>query len=548
MPSEAVVKKAIQDLTQDPPPGMQNLRDPEDIAEIMKIRGLPGAENPYKYPLDNDFLSYEKKLEELALGYDAVNKAFGGIQNLWKSEFGSDGSGTPVSTKPKITAFQSLENLFEELIVAYDKMIDCIKYLSETTDLRPTAWRTRMNENNRDLTALLWIKAVNNPTIPENVDIKAVCAAIYPFLAYRADVIGNLEILDTIVQQDVRPVVTNARSTARDLYGRLAESIDKIVVALESSLEQVRIATLPLLIPNYFDEGQKVVSGSYRSRAVGIWEAPSAATNADVDTITKRIHVQRQNVTQVSALTSIDLSTGGKKLQVSIDFNGTGLTPLDLVYTVSRFPKPTFTAEPAGSFMLLENTSGVLSEYINGNTSAEDSFLPLGGTYDSTISYHRLIFIVKLVQSDLSAADPATNTKTLNIDCLIASEQGKPGVRVMAKDTIVDEYKVQYILFPKNSQVAVFPQSGAREFGFSGEPARGLYIEFPHKFDEKGPKPEVIAGFSKIAITGGDSKRCSIGLAIDQIDYHGFIAYVSCNGGDSKLGLIRIFWLAVQRV
>ncbi|KAF3262425.1 hypothetical protein TWF192_007100 [Orbilia oligospora] len=549
MPKEDVIKKAIDSLIQEMGPKGTYVK-PDDASEIEKIQ--PTSETWKSDKAASDFSNYEESLKQLTSVY---NETQGVIQKI-KGRLGQG-----VNSESQLL---ELEALFEELIICYNRMVSHVDAMLGLTSLVPETWHSQ--ESKLEEKAVGWIKSVKYAQVQHDEDIRAVCAAIYPFLACRAEALEHLEILHeggsrsesnnwamspianlyphlTVVKNSLLPVVINARSVARDLYGRLDRPINQIVGALENSIDPVNTEIASFLVPGYFKEDQKTISGIKGDFTVAMGEVPSAQGNASIDTISKQLPLKvkaaLKDTVQLGALTLIDSSVLDK-LRVSISIYDAGL------FTLSR-SSGTYAGKAASSFMLLQNTSGVLHESIEGKVTAESVFVPLKQTYNLD-NYSTLLFIVKLVQNEIHTTP--TNPESLNIDFQLTSENGIAGVKVVTKNTILEEYTAQYILVPNIPPAVTGVPPGTPRCGgtvsfdfYEAEKARGLYISFQPGFDKNRNRPRVIAGFSKIDISGAANR--SINLVVGNVDRDGFVLYVSTEE-HITLGIVRAYWLAVD--
>ncbi|KAF3229731.1 hypothetical protein TWF106_000119 [Orbilia oligospora] len=526
MPKEDVIKKAIDSLIQEMGPKGTYVK-PDDASEIEKIQ--PTSETWKSDKAASDFSNYEESLKQLTSVY---NETQGVIQKI-KGRLGQG-----VNSESQLL---ELEALFEELIICYNRMVSHVDAMLGLTSLVPETWHSQ--ESKLEEKAVGWIKSVKYAQVQHDEDIRAVCAAIYPFLACRAEALEHLEILHEVVKNSLLPVVINARSVARDLYGRLDRPINQIVGALENSIDPVNTEIASFLVPGYFKEDQKTISGIKGDFTVAMGEVPSAQGNASIDTISKQLPLKvkdaLKDTVQLGALTLIDSSVLDK-LRVSISIYDAGL------FTLSR-SSGTYAGKAASSFMLLQNTSGVLHESIEGKVTAESVFVPLKQTYNLD-NYSTLLFIVKLVQNEIHTTP--TNPESLNIDFQLTSENGIAGVKVVTKNTILEEYTAQYILVPNIPPAVTGVPPGTPRCGgtvsfdfYEAEKARGLYISFQPGFDKNRNRPRVIAGFSKIDISGAANR--SINLVVGNVDRDGFVLYVSTEE-HITLGIVRAYWLAVD--
>ncbi|KAF3221821.1 hypothetical protein TWF679_007035 [Orbilia oligospora] len=523
MPKEDVIKKAIDSLIQEMGPKGTYVK-PDDASEIEKIQ--PTSETWKSDKAASDFSNYEESLKQF------YNETQGVIQKI-KGRLGQG-----VNSESQLL---ELEALFEELIICYNRMVSHVDAMLGLTSLVPETWHSQ--ESKLEEKAVGWIKSVKYAQVQHDEDIRAVCAAIYPFLACRAEALEHLEILHEVVKNSLLPVVINARSVARDLYGRLDRPINQIVGALENSIDPVNTEIASFLVPGYFKEDQKTISGIKGDFTVAMGEVPSAQGNASIDTISKQLPLKvkdaLKDTVQLGALTLIDSSVLDK-LRVSISIYDAGL------FTLSR-SSGTYAGKAASSFMLLQNTSGVLHESIEGKVTAESVFVPLKQTYNLD-NYSTLLFIVKLVQNEIHTTP--TNPESLNIDFQLTSENGIAGVKVVTKNTILEEYTAQYILVPNIPPAVTGVPPGTPRCGgtvsfdfYEAEKARGLYISFQPGFDKNRNRPRVIAGFSKIDISGAANR--SINLVVGNVDRDGFVLYVSTEE-HITLGIVRAYWLAVD--
>ncbi|KAK6538535.1 hypothetical protein TWF694_010114 [Orbilia ellipsospora] len=275
---------------------------------------------------------------------------------------------------------------------------------------------------------------------------------------------------------------------------------------------------------------------------VAVGEVPNAQRNASIGTISKQLPLKvkdaLKDTVRLGALTLIDSSVVDK-FHASISIYDTGL------FTLSRSPG-TYAGKAASSFMLLQNTSGVFYEYIQGKVAPESVFIPLKETYNLN-NYSALIFIAKLVPNEIHTI---TNPESLNIDFQLSSENGIAGVKVVTKNTILEEYTAQYMLVPKipPAVISVRPGTprcgGTVSFEFSRvEKARGRYVSFLPGFDKNRNRPRVIAGFSKIDISGAANR--GIKLVVENVDWDGFVLYVSTEE-NITLVVVSVYWLAVD--
>ncbi|KAF3291517.1 hypothetical protein TWF970_000730 [Orbilia oligospora] len=549
MPKEDVIGKAIDSLMQEMGPRGTYVKL-DDASEIEKIQ--PTSETWKSGKAASDFSNYEESLKQLTSVY---NETQGVIQKI-KGRLGQG-----VNSESQLL---ELEALFEELIICYNRMVSHVDAMLGLTSLVPETWHSQ--ESKLEEKAVGWIKSVKYTQVQHDEDIRAVCAAIYPFLACRAEALEHLEILHeggsrsesnnwamspianlyphlTAVKNSLLPVVINARSVARDLYGRLDRPINQIVGALENSIDPVNTEIASFLVPGYFKEDQKIISGIKGDFTVAMGEVPSAQGNASIDTISKQLPLKvkdaLKDTVQLGALTLIDSSVLDK-LRVSISIDDAGL------FTLSR-SSGTYAGKAASSFMLLQNTSGVLHESITGKVTAKSVFVPLKQTYNLD-NYSTLLFIVKLVQNEIHTTP--TNPESLNIDFQLTSENGIAGVKVVTKNTILEEYTAQYILVPNIPPAVTGVPPGTPRCGgtvsfdfYEAEKARGLYIRFQPGFDKNRNRPRVIAGFSKIDISGAANR--SINLVVGNVDCDGFVLYVSTEE-NITLGVVRAYWLAVD--
>ncbi|KAF3317538.1 hypothetical protein TWF173_010306 [Orbilia oligospora] len=526
MPKEDVIRKAIDSLMQEMGPKGTYVKL-NDASEIEKIQ--PTSETWKSGKAASDFSNYEESLKQLTSVYNETQGVIQKIKGRLGQGFNSE------------SQLLELEALFEELIICYNRMVSHVDAMLGLTSLVPETWHSQ--ESKLEEKAVGWIKSIKYTQVQHDEDIRAVCAAIYPFLACRAEALEHLEILHEAVKNSLLPVVINARSVARDLYGRLDRPINQIVGALENSIDPVNTEIASFLVPGYFKEDQKTISGIKGDFTVAMGEVPSAQGNASIDTISKQLPLKvkdaLKDTVQLGALTIIDSSVLDK-LRVSISIDDAGL------FTLSR-SSGTYAGKAASSFMLLQNTSGVLHEFITGKVTAKSVFVPLKQTYNLD-NYSTLLFIVKLVQNEIHTTP--TNPESLNIDFQLTSENGIAGVKVVTKNTILEEYTAQYILVPNIPPAVTGVPPGTPRCGgtvsfdfYEVEKARGLYISFQPGFDKNRNRPRVIAGFSKIDISGAANR--SINLVVGNVDWDGFVLYVSTEE-NITLGVIRAYWLAVD--